>query len=68
MSVVKKLPSDYSPRSMGDGRRFHVRILNNGWQVYGEGLEHVCDCLSSDAAAMIAVALEQAAERSEGES
>ncbi len=65
----QKSPGDYQPYVMGDGRRFHVRTYNGGrWEVYGMGLEHVCDCLSQRAADMVAKALEQAAEKGEDES
>ncbi len=60
----QKAPSDYQPHHMGDGRRFHVRTYNLGlWQVYGAGLEYICECLTQGAADMVADALEQDAEK-----
>lgn len=43
-----------------DGRRFQVRVLNGGWQVYAAGLEHICECTRAEFADMIADALEGA--------
>jgi len=53
-------PSDYERHSRGDGKRFHVRVLSyrGSWQVYGMGIEHICECTDSDKADMIADALE----------
>ena len=37
-------PSEYKRHERGDGRRFHVREYNGGlFQVYGVGLEHICE-------------------------
>jgi hypothetical protein len=55
-------PCDYKPHHMGDGRRFHVREYNGGkYQVYGIGLEHICECERGEMADMIADALEAVA-------
>lgn len=51
--------ADFPPQ--GNGKRFHVRILGGGWQVYGLGLIHVCECHGERYANMIADALEAAA-------
>lgn len=53
--------ADFPPHVGSDGKRFHVRILGNGWQVYGLGLIHVCLCEDGRMANMVAAALEQAA-------
>jgi len=53
--------ADFPPHVRGDGKRFHVRILGNGWQVYGLGLIHVCLCDDGRMANMVAKALEAAA-------
>jgi len=53
--------ADFPPHVRGDGKRFHVRILGNGWQVYGLGLIYVCLCEDGRMANMIADALEAAA-------
>ena len=60
---MAKHPQDYARQTPGDGRRFHIRRHIGGvWQVYSRGLEHLCDCVNSDTAEMIADALEQCAE------
>jgi len=51
--------ADWAPYP--DGKRFHVRSLNGGWQVYGLGLLHVCECSDGRMANMVANALEAAA-------
>jgi hypothetical protein len=51
--------ADFPPQA--DGRRFQVRVLNGGWQVYGLGLIHVCCCTTEGMADMVADALEAAA-------
>jgi len=53
--------ADFPPHVRGDGNRFHVRILGNGWQVYGLGLIHVCLCSDVRMANMVADALAAAA-------
>lgn len=46
-----------------DGRRFHVRTYNGGkFQVYGRGLEHICECDTDSMAESIANVLEAFAE------
>jgi hypothetical protein len=51
---------------MGDNRRFHCRVYNGDkWQVYGLGLDHVCECDSDPIALMIAEALEAMADQLE---
>lgn len=56
--------SDFEPHSRGDGKRFHVREIRSctecgrEFQVYGLGLNHVAMCKTSEAANMIADALE----------
>lgn len=63
-------PSDYEPHR-GDGKRFHVREYNPGsgrcYQVYGVGLDHICDCLDDELAKMVAAALEAEAQAKEVE-
>lgn len=45
-----------------DGKRFHVRTYDRGkWQVYGVGLDHICDCQNEEIANRIAYVLEQRA-------
>jgi len=40
------------------GNRFEYRRLDErGWQVYGDGLRHVCCCDSEDIAKMVTEAL-----------
>jgi len=39
------------------GNRFEYRILNGEWQVYGNGLLHVCMCNCESTADMITRAL-----------
>ena len=57
-------PRDYAPHRMGDGKRFHIRTYNGGkYQVYGVGLEHICECDRCDLAVMIADALEAVAKK-----
>lgn len=59
---MSKVPKEYEPFRMGDGKRFHVRTYNGGkWQVYGYGLDHICECDVRSNAEMVANALEQAA-------
>lgn len=64
---VKRLvirPRDYEPHCMGDCKRFHVREYNGGkYQVYGVGLDHICDCERGELADMIADALEAVANK-----
>jgi len=61
-AIVKKAPARllaYPPHIPGDGLRFHIRQYNGGvWQVYGQGLDHICDCNTSSIADMIADSLE----------
>jgi len=41
-----------------DGKRFQYRTYNNGlWQVYGNGLRHVCECEFRWQAEMVCEAL-----------
>jgi hypothetical protein len=54
-------PSEFPQFRHGDGRRFHVRSLDDAWQVYGLGLRHVCTCSTGEAARMIADALDLSA-------
>jgi len=58
-------PSDYDRHVRGDGKRFHVRIHGQLWEVYGLGLDHICMCTSMEMADMIAAALEALAELEE---
>lgn len=52
------IPTDFQPHERGDGRRFHVRIFGDEWQVYGLGVEHIAICLRRECADMVADALE----------
>ena len=61
-------PSDFPRFERGDGKRFHVRIFCQEWQVYGQGLIHVAMCMTEGMANMVADALEAAAELEERES
>ena len=54
-------PGEFEPHT-GDGRRFHVRMLNGEFQVFGKCLAHIAMCTSLPKANMVAEALEQAAE------
>lgn len=57
---------DYERHFHGDKKRFLVREYNSGkFQVFGVGLEHVCECDSDEVAKMIADALEFQANRAE---
>ena len=65
-----KRPVDYERHRRGDNRRFHVRQhtrdpLTIRFEVYGAGFVHICDCLNSATARMIAASLEEAADRME---
>lgn len=59
-------PAQFEKATMGDKRRFRVRILMGDWQVYATGLEHICLCDSSELAWMVADALERDADRQDG--
>ena len=61
-------PSDFPRFERGDNKRFHVRQFCQDWQVYGQGLIHVCMCYSQGMANMIGDALEAVAELEERES
>lgn len=56
-------PLDFEPQ--GDGNRFHYRILNREWQVFGKDLAHICMCQFEEEASMVCDALNDAAELSE---
>jgi hypothetical protein len=43
---------------MGDGRRFHWRILNDRYEVYSIGLDQWAECHTPEHAATVADALE----------
>ncbi len=62
-TIATTKPSDYKPHARGDGLRFHTRIFNDGFQVYGLGLDHIADCPDAARATMVADALEAAANR-----
>lgn len=52
-------PSDFEQQH--DGNRFHYRILNREWQVYGKDLQHICMCKFQEEASMVCDALNDAA-------
>lgn len=56
--------SDFG-RHRETGLRFHVRLLDEKWEVYGVGLEHVCACLTKEHANEVATAMEETAQRQE---
>ena len=61
-----KRPVDYERHTHGDGKRFQFRTYNNGmWQVFSDGLIHICECSTSEMAEMIADALERDADYDE---
>ena len=57
--------SNFERHERGDGKRFHVRMFCQEWQVYGVGLQHICMCMTMEMADMIADALEAQAELEE---
>jgi hypothetical protein len=64
VAELEAAPSRFARHARGDNRRFHVRTYNGGkWQVYGLGLEHICECDRESMARMVAEALERAAEK-----
>lgn len=65
---MERHPREFEPFRRGDGRRFHIRTYNGGkWQVYGYGLEHICECETRGNAEMVADALERMADETVGE-
>ena len=48
------------PQPFADGEYFHSRGCNGGYQVYMQGLLHVCQCDSPNIAALISEALDAA--------
>ena len=63
VGAIVRHPSSFE-RHRGTGRRFHTRSYKSGlFQVYGVGMEHVCECTTGEMADMVAAALEQVGER-----
>ena len=54
----KNHPAEFRPHASGDGRRFHCRMLNGSFQVYGLGLHHICMTDTLTYGEMVADALE----------